>query len=114
MRIEIIKRPITRAEAQEIAKEFYGNMVKGAADIERGVIALGGKWHMDANMKLIEGGSKQNSVWGFNVYVEEDGEERIEYVALINIRPALGNRDMYIEDRVIREKIRSIIDRLIP
>ncbi|PIQ68169.1 MAG: hypothetical protein COV91_05585 [Candidatus Taylorbacteria bacterium CG11_big_fil_rev_8_21_14_0_20_46_11] len=29
-------------------------------------------------------------------------------------RPALGNRDMYIEDAVIREKMRVIIDRLIP
>lgn len=46
MRIEIITEPITRAEAQEIAKEVYGDMVKGVADIEQGVIALGGKWHI--------------------------------------------------------------------
>ena len=114
MRIEIITEPRTRAEAKEIAKEIYGRMVKGAADIERGIIALGGKWHMDANTKLTDSGSKQNSVWGFNFYPEKEGEERVEYVALINIRPGLGNRDMYIEDRAIREKIRTIIDRLIP
>lgn len=94
--------------------EVYGTMVKGVADIERGVIALGGKWHMDANTKLTENGSKQNMVWGFNLYPETNGEERVEYVALINIRPALGNRDMYIEDAMIREKMRVIIDRLIP
>jgi hypothetical protein len=114
MRIEIITEPITRAEAVEIAKEIYGSMVKGVADIERGVIALGGKWHMDANMTLMESGSKQDSVWGFNLYVEKNGDGRVEYVALINIRPAQGNHDMYIEDSKVRERIRSIIDRLIP
>ena len=114
MRIVIITEPVARAAAKEIAKEFYGDMVKGAVDVEREIIALGGKWHMDANIKLTEAGSKQNAVWGFNLYPEEDGEGRIEYVALINIRPALGNRDMYIEDAAIREKMRRIIDKLIP
>lgn len=114
MRIEIITKAITRAETREIAKEIYGTMVKGVADIERGIIALGGKWHMDANTKLMEHGSKQDSVWGFNLYTNKEGEERVEYVALINIRPVLGNRDMYIEDPTIRGKMRSIIDRLIP
>ena len=114
MRIEIITEPTTRAVAMEIAKEIYGNMVKGVADIEQGVIALGGKWHMDANMKLTGAGSRQDAVWGFNLYPEENGRERVEYVALINIRPALGNRDMFIENAAIREKMRGIIDRLIP
>lgn len=114
MRIKIITEPITRAEAKEIAKEIYGDMVKGVADIERGIIALGGKWHMDANTELLEFGSKQNVVWGFNLYTDKEGEDRIEYVALINIRPTLGNRDMYIADSAVREKMRSIIERLIP
>ncbi len=114
MKIEIITEPITRAAAREIAKEIYGAMVKGVADIERGVIALGGKWHMDANAKLTEAGSRQDVVWGFNLYPERDGEERIEYVSLINIRPALGNRDMYIGDAVIREKICRIVNKLVP
>ncbi len=114
MRIEIITEPITRAEAMEIAKEIYGTVVKGVADIERGIIALGGKWHMDANSKIMESGSNQQSVWGFNLYPDKEGEERIEYYALVNIRPAQGNRDMYIKDAMTREKIRSIVDRLIP
>ena len=114
MRIEIITEPITRAAASEIAKEIYGSMVKGVVDIERGIIALGGKWHMDANTKLTEAGSRQDAVWGFNLYSEKDGKERIEYVALVNIRPALGNHGMYIDDESIRSKMREIIDRLIP
>ena len=99
--------------AQEIAKEIYGEMVKGVADIERGTVALGGKWHMDANMKLVESGSRQDSVWGFNLYPDKSGADRIECIALINIRPALGNRGMYIEDLEIREKIYRIVNRLV-
>mgnify|MGYP001570333416 FL=1 len=114
MRIELITEPITRSTAKEIAKEIYGTMVKGVADVERGIIALGGKWHMDANSKLIESGSNQQSVWGFNLYPDKEGEERIEYYALVNIRPAQGNRNMYIENAMIRERIRAIVNRLIP
>lgn len=49
MNIRIIETPITRAEAKEIAKEFYIDMVKGVVDVEREIIALGGEWHIDAN-----------------------------------------------------------------
>lgn len=114
MRIEIFTAPITREIAKEIAKEFYGDMVKGVVDIEKGTIALGGKWHMDANTKLTESGSEQRVVWGFNLYPEKEGEDRIEYIALVNIRPAQGNRDMYIESEEVRKKIKDIIDRLVP
>jgi len=114
MIIRIVEKPITREEAKEIAKEFYGDMVKGVADIEREIIALGGKWHMDANTKVIEAGSSQTNVWGFNLYPDKEGEDRIEYIALINIRPAAGNRNMYIEDADIRENICEIINKLVP
>ena len=114
MNIKIISDTITEKELREIAKEFYATMVKGAVDIERGILALGGEYHIDASNVLTEGGSKQQNVWGFNLYPNEEGEQRVEYVALINIRPGLGNRDMYIEDAGIREKIYSIVNTLVP
>ena len=114
MNIRVITKPITRAEALEIAQEFYVTMVKGVADIENRIIALGGKWHMDANHKMMETGSSQSAVWGFNLYPKKEGEARIEYISLINIRPALGNRDMYIEDSAIRTVIKEIVDTLVP
>ncbi len=115
MDIRIIKKPISRAVAKEIAKEFYGDMVKGVVDIERNIIVLGGKWHMDANNKIMEAeGSDQSVVWGFNLYPDKEDIDRIEYVALINIRPAVGNYDMYIEDAKIRGAIESIVNVLIP
>ena len=110
MRIEIITKPITRAEASEIAKEIYGSMIKGVADIERGIIALGGEYHMDANMTLIGNGSRQEHIWGFNVHLEKPREKWIEFTSLINIRPAQGNRGLRIEDMDICERIKKIVN----
>lgn len=106
MNIKIIEKPITRAEVTELAKEFYGEMVKGVVDIKREILALGGEWHMDANMKLIELGSTQDVVWGFNFYPAED---RIEYASLINIRPAQNNRKIEIQDDALKRKMEQVI-----
>lgn len=110
MIIKIIEKPITRAEVRDIAKEWYGNMIKGVADIERDIIALGGEWHMDANTKLLEHGSKQNTVWGFNFYPDED---RIEYTSLINIRPTQNNRRLEVQDEELKRKMERVIRKLI-
>ena len=49
MRIEIITEPITGAVASEIAKEIYGDVLKGVVDVELEILALGGEYHMDAH-----------------------------------------------------------------
>ena len=110
MDIRVVKEPISCAIAKEVAKEFYGDMVKGVVDIEREIIALGGEWHMDANRMLMEHGSRQDTVWGFNFYPEES---RIEYTSLINIRPAQNNRKIEIQDEELKRKMEKIIRKLI-
>ena len=110
MRIDIIEKPITRAEAKDIAKDLYEDMVKGVVDVEREMLALGGEWHMDANVELIKSGSKQCDVWGFNYYPDE---HHIEFVSLINIRPAQNNRKIEIQDETLRKRMDAIIRKLI-
>ncbi len=109
MNIKIINSKISKKDLQEIAKDFYGYMVKGVVDIELEILAMGGEYHMDANNVLIENGSIQKNVWGFNWYFEKIGDERIEYVSLINIRPKEGNRVMEVQDLSLRDKMKSII-----
>lgn len=113
MNIKIIEEPVTIAEVKALAKEIYGDMIKGVADVERGVIALGGEYHIDANTKLIENGSSQNDLWGFNVYHNRDGEGWIECMSLINIRPEQGNRGMLVQDPELVKRIRNVVERLI-
>ena len=109
MNIKIIDKKMSNAELREIAREFYGSMIKGVVDIDRAVLAMGGEYHMDANLVLIENGSKQQDVWGFNWYFEKEGDERIEYVSLINIRPKQNNRTMNVQDINLRDNMKNII-----
>src|SRR3989344_5722392 len=109
MLIKIIDKKITESELREIAKDFYLDMVKGVVDIERGILAVGGEYHMDANMVLIENGSQQHNIWGFNWYFNRTGDDRIEYVSLINIRPGQGNRAMEVQDASLRDSMKTVI-----
>ncbi len=110
MIIRIIDTPITRAEAKEIAQEFYVDMVKGVVDVEQEILALGGEWHMDANIKLIEHGSLQRNIWGFNFYPDEN---RILYTSLINIRPSQHNRKIEVQDPELRRRMEDVIRKLV-
>lgn len=109
MGIKIIKNPISEKDLLEIAKDFYTDMIKGVVDIEREILAMGGEYHIDANTVLIENGSKQENIWGFNWYFNKASDERIEYVSLINIRPAQGNRAMEVQDAFLRDNMKIII-----
>ena len=110
MNIVIVEDKISINELKEIAKEFYTSMIKGVVDIETGDVAFGGKFHVDSNMKLIENGSEQKNVWGFNLNFDEPKDSWIEYISLINIRPLVGNRNMEVQDEKIRKKMKRIID----
>ena len=88
-------------------------MVKYVVDVERGVVAIGGELHADAEQVLLEQGSRQADLWGANYYPGRGREGCIEFTALINIRPARGNPGMEVEDRAIRERIRVLTFALI-
>ena len=109
MSIKIIDKKITEIELREIAKDFYTDMIKGVVDIDQGILVMGGEYHMDANMVIIENGSKQQNIWGFNWYFDRTGDERIEYISLINIRPAQGNRTMEVQDASLCNAMKIVI-----
>lgn len=113
MIIKIVEGAISADELREIAKEYYIDMIKGVVDISKETVAFGGEYHMDANVKILENGSVQADVWGFNIFFDRPREERIEFTSLINIRPQVGNKSMEVEDEIIRKKMRDIIDRKI-
>lgn len=114
MDIRIVREPISIEELEELARRFHRTLVKGVADVERDIIALGGEWHMDANNALIADGSLQKDLWGFNIYPKEKGDKAIEYISLINIRPGQGNKEMELADDGLRHSIRNIARKSIP
>lgn len=114
MEILIVNEPVSAATLQQLADAWHGIMVKGVADVERGIIALGGEWHMDANVLLLADGSVQQDLWGFNIYPDERGVGALEYISLINIRPQQGNREMELHDEELRIQITELVREFIP
>ena len=113
MDIQIVRKRISKKETVALAQAGFGEMVKGVVDVARRLLALGGELHADAEAVLLEDGSQQKDVWGFNLYPEKQNNEWVEFSSFINIRPSQGNRSMEIKDPVLQEQIRKMIDDLI-
>lgn len=109
MEIRVLTQPITKAELKGIAREQFGDFVKAVADVERGIIAIGGELHADAEASLLDQGSDQKNLWGVNLYPEKPDGEMVEYNSMINIKPSQGNRSRYVEDAKTREAILDVI-----
>lgn len=110
--ILVLERRIARADLARLVR-LFGDMVKYVVDVERGVIAIGGELHADAEQVLLEQGSRQADLWGANYYPGRGRDGCIEFTSLINIRPARGNAGMEVEDRAIRERIRALTSDLV-
>src|SRR3989344_2940578 len=109
----IVKEKIAPKILQELLDEYFEIMVKIAVDIEKEICAVGGEWHSFGQEVLVnEGKSDGSKVWGANFYPYEKGAKRIEYISLINIKPAAGNRSIMIEDGEGRKKVKEIAEKL--
>jgi hypothetical protein len=113
MEIVIVSDSISLAELNRLAEESYGDMVKAVADIEKNVLAIGGEYHADAEQVLLQSGSVQNDLWGFNIYPDQPKESWLEYYSLINVRPRLDNRSQIIQDETIKKRIYDLVERMI-
>ena len=102
--IRILKERASPAQTQDMLQE-YKSMIKIAVDIRRRILAGGGEMHADCESVLLEESSEQNDLWGANWYPTE---QRIDYEALINIRPWLSNRSIVIQNEDIRRQVQAI------
>ena len=109
MSIRIITQPISKTELKDLAKEYYEDLIKGVVDIEREVVALGGEMHADAEEVLLNHGSQQTHLWGFNILLDKVKEECLIYESFINIRPRDNNKDLEVKNSEIQEKMKRII-----
>ena len=95
---------------EKTSLDSFGSFVKVVVDIERQIIAVGCELHADCAEELMVQGSLYPNLWGANVYPKD---QKIDFIALINIRPASNNRSMEIEDQNIRKKVEDIIKKLV-
>lgn len=111
--IVLVEDRIPASELARLAALFFEDMVKYVLDLERGVAAIGGELHADAEALLLAAGSRQEDLWGANYYPGRGEDDCIEYTSLINIRPAQGNRSMEVEDAGLRGRLRNLTFELI-
>ena len=111
--IVVTTERIPTHQLKELVDRFFVDMVKYVVDVERGVAAIGGELHADAEQLLLERGSRQEDLWGANYYPNRDPSGCIEFTSLINIRPSQGNQSMIVEDDAIRERVRELTFQLI-
>ena len=111
--MKIIDSKITKEDLIKEHLGYFKTMVKAVVDVEKGIIGIDAELHADIEADLLEKGSKQEKLWGINLYPLKDRGNFIEYTALINIRPHQDNASMEIESREIKEKINKIIDQWI-
>jgi len=107
--MEIITQQATLGEIERMAERMFGNMVKAVVDIDREVLAVDAELHSDLEALLIEDGSKQQSLWGINLYPEMKGDDFIEFDSMINMRPSQGNRSRGVESSQIRDRIIQVV-----
>jgi hypothetical protein len=109
----IVDAKIPRDELSRMAHSKFGNMVKAVVDVARGVMAVDGELHADEEALLLEGGSRQQDLWGINLYPALGPGEWIEYDSLINLRPSQGNRSRGVDDPDVRRHLTQVVERLL-
>jgi hypothetical protein len=112
--MKLVEKNIKLAELQEMSQKMFGNLVKGVVDIQKGSMAVDAELHSDEEAFLLENGSKQEDLWGINIYPEFFGQaDFIEFDSMINLRPSQKNRSRGVDDPEIRKKILELTSKLI-
>src|SRR5687768_16676563 len=109
----LVSEPMSHTELREAGEELYGDMVKAVVDVEKGIMAVGAELHADEEAFLIERNSRQENLWGINLYTNRAMPEMVEFDSMINIRPRQNNRSRSVEALELRERIIAIVRKLV-
>ena len=102
--IHLLRQKATRQQVDEMLQEL-GSFIKLAVDIQRNILAGGGQMHADCESVLLQDGSQQSEIWGADWI---PSIQKVEFDALINIRPNQQNYAMTIQDSNIKQRVETI------
>lgn len=106
--IVILSTTATESEIENAAEE-YKTYVKVTMDVEKGIVAIGGEYHYDAEQELLKRGARQEDIWGGGIDLLT---KKIDTNAIINIRPQ-RNYSTEICDEYVRQKFFTLIKRFL-
>jgi len=112
-RIIILNQKIAPELLRSLCNEIFTSFIKFVADTRRGLLAVGGEMHADAEQELLENGSHQSDLWGGNFYPDEAPAQRVEFTSFINIRPRDGNSSMQVENAALQIQITNLCSKLL-
>jgi hypothetical protein len=112
--MKIVDKVISNTELKEMSKKMFDGLVNAVVDIEKEIMAVDAEMHADEECILLEHDSKQENLWGINIYPDEfEKDTWIEFDSMINMRPWQNNRSRGVDDQKIQERIKSIVKRLV-
>src|SRR5260221_12999219 len=111
--MKLVDKNITREELQAMSSRMFGGLVKVVVDTQKGIMVDDAPMHADEEEYLLTHGSLQDDFWGCNIYPDLTGDDFIEFDSMINLRPRLNNFSRNIENKEIRQKIMTIIHKLV-
>jgi len=108
--MKTVEKEISIKELKDMSSKMFGNLVKAVVDIEKGILVVDAELHSDEEAYLLQLGSKQENLWGINIYPDLDKKERIEFDSMINLRPSQNNNSRGVDDEEIQRKILDIVN----
>ena len=111
--MQIITNTISLAELKQMAQSL-GGLVKAVVDIEKEIMAVDAELQADEESLLLANGSNNDSLWGINIYPDLTDDSWLEFDSMINLRPQQNNLSRGIGNPVIREKIKQVVNKLVP
>ena len=111
--MKILEKEVKQSDLKNAEFLLNEEMVKAVVDVDKELLGIDAEMHADLEQLFLKNGSSQDSLWGINLWLNEDGDDFIEFDSMINIRPRQGNRSRDVENPEIREKIKSVVKKWI-
>ena len=112
--MKLIDKNISLEELKQMSENMFGDLVKAVIDIDKEIMVVDAALHADQEFYLLENESKQENLWGINFHPSKwPNDTFIEFDSMINLRPNQNNRSRGVENPQIREKIKTIVNKLI-
>jgi hypothetical protein len=108
--MKTIENNISIEELKEMSSKMFGNLVKAVVDIEKDLLVVDSELHSDQEAYLLQLGSKQENLWGINIYPGLKKGERVEFDSMINLRPSQNNNSRGVDNEEIQRKILEIVN----
>lgn len=110
--MKIITDKITFEELKKMGEKSFNGLVKAVVDVEKEIMVVDAEFHADEEDFLIKNGSKQENLWGINLYSDKTGDEFLEFDSMINVRPSFGNKSRGVDDLKMQQKIKEMVSKL--